>query len=55
MPHGMRHNSFAGYGPTEADAFARALQHAASQGFPSHACRRRVALSADDATPRRYD
>lgn len=55
MAHGMRHNSFSGYGLTEADAFARALQNAASQGFSSHACRRRVALSPDDATPRRYD
>jgi hypothetical protein len=54
MPHGGRRNSFAGYGVTEADAFARALQHAGAQGFPSQSCKRRVAISADEAAPRRY-
>jgi hypothetical protein len=55
MAHGVRRNSFAGYGTTEEAAFARAYQHASAQGFPPQSCKRRVALSADEAAPRRYD
>ena len=53
--YAIRRNSFAGSGPTETEAFARAYQHAADGGFLLLSCRKRVALSADEQLPRRYD
>ncbi len=45
--HGYRQNSFAGWGTSEHGAFDRAFAHAASQGFHSTYCSRKVAVSAE--------
>jgi len=54
-PNSIRRNSFAGYGNTEANAFARAYQHSSTHGFHPAVCKRTVSLSAEGGAPRRYN